>query len=93
MGRQIIKQPNGLFAVWSSNVDDFIVLDQTEDELVKLYVDRAAADIERDVREEIATLKQGGKPHAQFTKTWDEAVRWRRIQHGKKPPKIKDTGK
>lgn len=42
MGHQIIKQPNGKYAVWSSVVDQLIGWDQTKDQIIEYYADRAA---------------------------------------------------
>ena len=44
MGRQIAKQPNGLYAVWSSVVDDFIVEDATEEEIRNWWIKDAIED-------------------------------------------------
>ena len=35
MGTQIIQQPNGLYAVWSSNTDDFDMVDATVEEIIE----------------------------------------------------------
>jgi hypothetical protein len=44
MGRQIAKQPNGLYAVWSSIADDFIVEDATEEEIRNWWIKDAIED-------------------------------------------------
>jgi hypothetical protein len=35
MGRQIVKQPDGLYACWSTIVDDFIANNMTENEYIE----------------------------------------------------------
>lgn len=74
MGSQIIKQPNGLYAVFSSVVDAFVIYDATIEELI----DDAVADYRKDtqvsLRRIAAELERGGKPYHQFTMTFDEAV-------------------
>ena len=49
MARQIVKQPNGLYAMWSTIVDDFLHVDLTRDEYITI---RASEEAER-VREEL----------------------------------------
>lgn len=40
MSREIVKQPDGKFAVWSTIVDDFIYEDLSKDEVfVKMFSD------------------------------------------------------
>ena len=41
MGRQIIKQPNDKYAVWSSVIDDFIIINATPDELIEGFIEEA----------------------------------------------------
>jgi hypothetical protein len=35
MGHRIVKQPNGLFAVWSTKADGFLYVNCTKEELIK----------------------------------------------------------
>ena len=76
MGHQIVKQPNGLYALWSSIVDTFILLDATPEDIIQDWnvrdekQNRAAAD------RIIAQLERGEAPYYQFTKSWDACIRW-----------------
>lgn len=36
MSRQIVKKPNGKYAIWSSIVDDFVYDDVTKEEYIKI---------------------------------------------------------
>jgi hypothetical protein len=81
MGRQIIKQPDGKYAVWSSVVDDFVMLDATAEELAADAGDKAKQAAERETREIIRQLDEGQKPYHQFTMSWEEAQGWRREVH------------
>ena len=74
MGKQIIEQPNGKYALWSSICDNFILLDATELDIIEELVAESRDDIERNVKRIIASLNAGGKPYYQFTKTWSEAL-------------------
>ena len=38
MGRQIIEQPNGKYAIWSTIVDDFILEDITVEEYIEFRI-------------------------------------------------------
>lgn len=48
MGRCVTKQPNGNYAIFSSIVDDFVLLDATKDELLKAVMDEAASRAKED---------------------------------------------
>lgn len=82
MGRQIIKQPNGKFAVWSTNSDAIILYDASESELVNYFVEREIKRIADDIRQICAELHGGGKPYYQWTMTWDEALKEHEENHG-----------
>lgn len=85
MGHQIVRQPNGNFAVWSSVVDDFIMWDCTVEELVNGYAldtRQASADSAQKIRDICAKLEAGEKPYFQFTRTFEEMVEFSRLQHG-----------
>ncbi|MEV8248047.1 hypothetical protein AB0R01_30390 [Streptomyces rochei] len=77
MGHQIIKQPDGRLAVFSSFTDTFVVMDATPDEIVKWFGDRAA-ESERDRTRTVLNHVLADNPraaYAQFAHTWDEARR------------------
>lgn len=83
MGQQIIKQPDGKLAVFSSIVDAFIVVDATAEEILDWRAEEAAAkERERTQRELDAVL--AGDPrrvYFQFVRTWEEASHLDR-EHG-----------
>ncbi len=80
MGHQIIEQPNGKFCLWSSIVDDFIMLDATPDDIIKMEVEEASDDINRRIHKIIDQLDRGEKPYYQHTMTYDEAMQNRRTK-------------
>ena len=82
MGQQIILQPNGKFAVWSSVVDDFVLYDAMPAEILDMWVAIYRRDMERTIARTVIQLRAGEKPYYQFTKTWDEALARRRRVHG-----------
>jgi hypothetical protein len=76
MGSQIIRQPSGKFAIFSSITDTIIVWDATEDEIVEWFAERAAEDAQRDARRLIGHVVAGNprEVYFQFAMTWDEAL-------------------
>lgn len=75
MGQQIIRQPDGLLAVFSSVVDAFVILDATPEELVEWRAEKAAERARKDTLRDLEHVLAGNpeKVYYQFTKTWDEA--------------------
>ena len=82
MGHQIIKQPNGLYAMWSSIVDDFVMIDCTPEDIIDELAGREKERIVDRVSQVLSALEEGKKPYYQFTKTFDEAVRLIKEIHG-----------
>lgn len=58
----IIKQPNGLFAVFSTTTDTFIGVDGTVEELIEDRVEEARIKIEAEVKGICDKLNAGDKP-------------------------------
>jgi len=82
MANQIIRQPNGLYAVWSTCVDNFTMVDCTPQEIIDDWSVREREQIAKRVNEVIQSLAAGGKPYLQFTQTFDEAMGSVRERHG-----------
>lgn len=74
MGYQIIIQPNDKLALWSSIVDDFVVMDFTKQELVDYLCDQKREEIQTYVSQVLDRLEQGEEPYLNRTMTYDEAV-------------------
>ena len=47
MSREIVKQPNGLYCVFPSIVDDVIVYDATPEELIKFRIEEETETIKK----------------------------------------------
>jgi hypothetical protein len=78
VGWQVIKQPDGLFGVFSSYVDGWAAVDCTADEVEELFAEEMGRDTARrlrDVRRVIALVDDGEarKAYYQFAMTFDEA--------------------
>ncbi len=67
MGHQIIQQPDGRFCVWSSVVDDLIIIDATEDDLCDYYAEDAAKKARTEIKYKIQEVRASIRPYLQFT--------------------------
>lgn len=76
MGQQIVQQPDGRFAVFSSITNTFIVLDATEEEVVAFRVEEAVERARKVVRRELEAVKAGNprSVYRQAAMTWSEAT-------------------
>ena len=59
MGKAIVKQPDGRYAIFSSVVDNFIYLNCTESELIDLLAEEAAQDSKRNTKIMLKRIKKG----------------------------------
>lgn len=82
MAHQIIKQPNGNFAIWSSVVDHFILVDATSEEMIEYYIKRETEDITERVNKTVTQLNNGENPYYQFAMDWEEALEQVKECHG-----------
>ena len=77
MSRSVVKQPNGLWAMWSSIVDDFLIIDATEEEIIEWSAqDRYEA--EKEEMTEIIEALKAGRRHRRSWISWKEALRTKR---------------
>jgi len=77
MSHRLIKRPDGLWAVWSTIVDDFVLDGVTLDDYVADARERAADDAEKEIRRVAAELEAGRRPYHQFTESYAEACETR----------------
>jgi len=74
MGHQIIKQPDGLYAVFSSVVDSWILYDAARQDIIDYYAEKAREDAERDTARILDAIEvDPRKAYYQFTMTFEEA--------------------
>ena len=64
MGHQVIKQPDGLYAVFSAGTDQWILWDFTREQLIGHYAQRAAEDARESKARELDEVDaaQGSAP-------------------------------
>lgn len=72
--RQILKQPNGLYAEYSTIVDAFVLMDATKEDII-VEAEREAARVAREGCERAFERLEKGFPLSPFAVTWEEAVR------------------
>lgn len=58
MGRQIVKQPNGKFCIFSTYVDSVIAYDLTSEDVVDIYVEAAAEEIKRQTNQRLSEIAE-----------------------------------
>jgi hypothetical protein len=97
VARQIIKQPDGLFGVFSSTVDDWLATDCTADEVEELFAEEMGRDMARrlaDLRRKIALVAAGNarKAYYQFAMTYDEACELAKDRRGEEDPETPAPG-
>lgn len=75
MGHQIIKQPDGKLAVFSSSTDSWIIVNATQAELEDYYAERAAEDARSSTRKIVEHVLAGHptRVYYQFAMTVEEA--------------------
>lgn len=89
MPHAIVKQPNGRYAIWSSIVDDFLLLGASPEEAMldeldnPYYTDYAGGKdaLRADLRKELENIATNGRAW-KWAPTWDEAVAIIRELHG-----------
>jgi hypothetical protein len=75
MSYRIVKQPNGLYAMWSTIIDDFVKTDLTRAEYI---YDRARECYNEKVREMDAIFKEienGYKSSTAYTMNYNECLK------------------
>lgn len=93
MGKQIVKQPNGKYAIWSSVVDDFVCIDcENAKEIIEDFMEEQQRQVTNTVERIVKALNNGGKPYYQFTKTFDECVEIIKKLHGEDAESLRMLG-
>jgi hypothetical protein len=80
MGHQIVRQPNGFYAVWSTVVDNFILWDATPEEIITEEQVEMHERIAKGVRDRIAELERGEDHYGQ--RTFEQCIGTIKAIHG-----------
>ena len=86
MSRQIVKQPDGRYAVWSTVVDGFVLTDATPEDIIEDWVNQYRQEITSSVLHIVAMLEREEEPYYQFTLSYDECLETIREVHGPREP-------
>lgn len=82
MGHQIIKQPDGLYAIFSSFTDTWIVYDATRQDVIDYYAEKAAKDARESAGRTLDLIDENPRrAYYQFTMTFEEANA-ESVEHG-----------
>lgn len=83
VGDQIIRQPDGQYALVSSVTGTIVMWDADEDDVIEWFVEQAAADARRKARRLLDHVSAGVPEQAyhQLTLSWSEALA-RDREHG-----------
>lgn len=82
MGRQIIKQPNGRYLIFSTIVDNVTHYNMAPEDIIDLWVERERKQITEDVNKTISRLDKGEKPYHMFTQSYNETMDLIKEIHG-----------
>ncbi len=91
MGRQIIKQPNGKYCIFSSVVDNVTHYNMDVEDIINQWANEAKIKIAEDVKQVIEQLEKGEKPYFQFTKSYEQMLSAIKEIRGAKESKIIDN--
>jgi len=75
MGRQLIKQPDGKYAVWSEASNILIYRDLSADHYVRIRVEEEQRRAKAQAEFEIEELDSGAYTHYKDLISWDEALK------------------
>jgi hypothetical protein len=84
MGYQVVKQPDGKLAIFSSYSDTIVGWNADPDEIIQWFVD-AAAEREREAITKLVEAvvnDESKRVYYQFAHTWDEVLEMDREQGG-----------
>lgn len=83
MGRQIIKQPNGKYCVFSTICENVIYYNMTPEDLIATEIKERTEQITKEVTETVQRLENGEKPYFQFTMSYFDMCERIKECHGK----------
>lgn len=84
MTYQVIRQPGGELAIFSTYTDTIVMWDASREDVTQWYVDRAVADAKERAGRilDAVTAGEASKVYFQFAMTWAEALDMDREHHG-----------
>lgn len=70
----IVRQPNGLFAVWSGKSNDFTLENMSIEKIIETWGFHPDTTIARNTVRIAQSLEKGIKPYGQYTLTYEECI-------------------
>jgi thymidylate kinase len=74
MGRQIIRQPDGNYCVYSGDIDSFVMVNADQALLLKLLGEEARQRTIESTKDILRRIEKGENSHRPFTMTYEEAA-------------------
>jgi hypothetical protein len=93
MGRSLVKRPDGLYSLYSSIVDDY-VLTGTVDELIDELVEEQRFKIQEEIKNAVKLIDGGDRRDCwpcYTTKSWEDAEKTRKFYHEMTPEEREGT--
>lgn len=84
MGHQIIRQPNGKYCLYSSNVDNIVYYNLLKDDIKAIWQQQSNNQLSDKVDQIIEDLEENKKPYYQFTMSFEEMMNSIKERHGDK---------
>lgn len=82
MGLQVIKQPDGLFAIWSGNVNNFVVMGASREDVIEYFVEVAAKRARESIIATMINIENDEKAYFQFTMSFGDCLDTIETVHG-----------
>lgn len=91
MARQIIKQPNGKYCIFSTISDNVTHYNATPEGIIELWVNESRKTITNTVNYTIKQLENNEKPYDQFTLSYEDMLNTIEFRNGEElAKKVKD---
>ena len=91
MANQVIKQPNGLFAIFSNGVNGIVRHDMTEQDYINRCMHEARKKALRDARYTIKLAREHGtSSYKPFDESWESAYKLH-LEAGYDPIELKEV--
>lgn len=82
MGKQIVKQPNGKYCIFSTVVDNLTHTNLTANEIIKEYQNQYGIFGKEKAEKIINQLENNEKPYFQFNYSIEEILEIIKLNHG-----------
>lgn len=74
MARLIVKNPKGLYNMWSTIIDSFIYYDLTKEEYIDVRAKEVYADTEEELQQIFIEIEKNSPKSKRYTKDYNECM-------------------